>query len=83
MILLIYSLKPISKLTRFEISLILALAILASSDPRYFSISIALISAVDKFVNECADDSCSFIHRNGNVVIVKQIAKEVSLRKSG
>jgi len=37
----------------FEISLILALAVVACSDHRYFSTSIALVSAVDNDIPSC------------------------------
>jgi hypothetical protein len=42
-------------LTKFEICLILALAQVAYSDQRYFSMSIALIAAVDKFIVDGAN----------------------------
>ena len=48
-------------LTIFEISLILALAAVAYSDRRYFSMSSALMCAVEKFTNDAVNDSCSCI----------------------
>lgn len=56
---------PLSKgiLTKFEICLILALAQVAYSDQRYFSMSIALISAVDKFIVDGANVFCSCIQK--------------------
>lgn len=51
-------------LTKFEICLILALAQVAYSDQRYFSMSIALISAVDKFIVGDANVFGSCIQKN-------------------
>lgn len=49
----------------FEISLILALAVVAYSDHRYFSMSIALIAAVVKFITDAdVNDFCSCSQRN-------------------
>jgi len=51
-------------LTKFEICLIFALAQVAYSDQRYFSMSIALIAAVDKFIVDDANVFGSCIQKN-------------------
>jgi len=51
-------------LTKFAICLILALAEVAYSDQRYFSMSIALIAAVVKFIVDGANVFGSCIQNN-------------------